>query len=213
MAPDDKTSDACTLLQRGAITELLALHRRTYGTAVMAEETDEEKATREAAEAKAKADADKGGTGGEPSEAELAALGDAGRRALERIRAERDEAKATAATAADKAAKYDKLEEANTTEQQRKDEAAAEAAKTAADATLRLAKLEAALEAGLPHTAAARLVGTTKAELLKDAKAYAEELAANGTRQTRRTTSDADKGGSGPDGGMSSLIRRAAGRA
>lgn len=212
MAPDDKTSDACTLLQRGAITELLALHRRTFGTAVMAEETAEEKAAREKAEAD-KAAADKAGTGGEPTEAELAALGDTGKRALERIRAERDELRTKAEAAAEKARKYDELEEANKTEQQKRDDAAAETAKQRDEATAKLAKLEAALAAGLPHTAAPRLVGTTPAELKKDAEAYAAELAAaGGTRQTRRTTSDADKGGSGPDGGMSSLIRRAAGR-
>lgn len=199
------------------LAELLEASAQRWGTAtMMAEETAEEKAAREAAEAKAKAD-DKGKGGGkdddaEPTEEELAALGDKGKRALERVRAERDRLREEHAAAAEKAKKYDELEEANKTEQQRRDEAAAAAEKAAEEATLKLAKLEAALEAGLPHTAAARLVGTTKAELLKDAKAYAEELAANAPTRQRRTTSDADKGGDGPTGGMSSLIRRAAGR-
>lgn len=216
MAPFDKTSGL-----RGAhgltITELLAQTRRLYGGLRMADETAEEKATREAAEAKAAADAKddgkggKGAQGGDPTEAELAALGDAGKRALERIRTERDQLRTQAETAAEKARKYDELEEANKTEQQKRDDAAAETAKRAETAETKLAKLEAALAAGLPHTAAPRLVGTTPAELKKDAEAYAAELAANG-KPVRRTTSDADAKGTGPDGGMSSVIRRAAGR-
>lgn len=171
-----------------------------------------EKAATEAAAAAAAAAKGDGGKDDEPTEAELAALGDAGRRALERIRLQRDEKAAEAAKLAEKAAAYDKLEEANKTEQQRKDEAAAAAQRLADDSALKLAKLEAALEAGLPHTAAARLVGTTKDELLKDAKAYKAELEAAAPPPRRRTTSDADKGGEGPTGGMSSLIRQRAGR-
>lgn len=189
------------------VTELLDRTRRLYGPARMAEETPEEKAAREAEEAKAK-------TGeGDPTEAELAALGDAGKRALERVRTERDELRVKAETAAEKARKYDELEQSNKTEQQKRDEAAAADAKRASEAETKLAKLEAALAAGLPHTAAGRLVGTSPAELKRDAEAYKAELDAAGTgTQRRRTTSDSEKGGAGPDGGMSSLIRRAAGR-
>lgn len=199
------------------ITELLALSAQRYGTAVMAEETAEEKAAREKAEADAKAGKDDKGKGGktddgEPTEAELAALGDAGKRALERVKADRERLRAEAAAAAEKARKYDELEEANKTEQQKRDEAAAETAKRAEKAETDLAKLTAALDAGLPHTMAARLVGSTPAELKKDAEALKEQLGSTGGGRQRRITSDADKGGDGPTGGMSSLIRRAAGR-
>lgn len=211
------------------VAAVQARTRGLYGSARMeGEGTEADRAAaakaaaeKEAADAKAAAEAAKGGGGGkdddkgkdgEPTEAELAALGDTGRRALERIRAQRDEKAAEAAKLAEKAAAYDKLEEANKTEQQRKDEAAAEAQRVADESSRKLWQLEAALEAGLPHTAAARLVGKDKAELLKDAKAYKEELEANAPTRTRRTTSDADKGGDGPTGGMSALIRRTAGR-
>lgn len=186
--------------------------RAAAAKAAAEKEAADAKAAAAAAAEKEKAGAGAGG-GDEPTEAELAALGDTGRRALERIRAQRDEKAAEAAKLAEKAAAYDKLEEANKTEQQRKDEAAAEAQRVADEATLKLAKLEAALAAGLPHTAAPRLVGKDAAELKKDAEAYAKELAEAKPGKQRRTTSDADKGGDGPTGGMSALIRRQAGRA
>lgn len=210
------------------VAAVQARTHRLYGGARMEGEGTEAdraaaakaEAEKAAADAKAAAEAAAKGAGGggggkddgEPTEQELAALGDAGRRALERVRAQRDELKAQAEAAAEKARKYDESVEANKTEQQRKDDAAAEAARVAAESTHKLHQLEAALEAGLPHTAAARLVGKDKAELLKDAKAYKAELDANAPTRTRRTTSDADAGGDGPTGGMSALIRRQAGR-
>lgn len=212
------------------VAAVQARTRGLYGSAVMVagdpldkatgggKTPEEEAAEKAAADAKAAADkaaadAAGGGKDDEPTEAELAALGDTGKRALERIRADRDRLREEAAKLAEKATAYDKLEEANKTEQQRKDEAAAAAAKLAEESTLKLWKIEAALAAGLPHTSAARLTGTTKEELEKDAKAYKEELDKHAAPTTRRrTTSDADKGGDGPTGGMSALIRRQAGR-
>lgn len=212
MAPDDKTSDACSLLQRGAITELLALHRRTFGTAVMAEETAEEKAAREKAEADAKAGKGKDDDSGEPSEEELKALGDAGKRALERVRAERDKLREQAEAAAEKARKYDELENAKLSEAEKLAAEKDAADKRATKAETDLAKLQAVLAVGLPASAASRISGTTPAELKKDAEAYKAELDEVAGGRKRRTTGDQDKGGDGPTGGMSSLIRRAAGR-
>lgn len=193
-------------------SELLEASARRWGTAtMMADDPPKDDKGKGGKDDPPKDDKPDAGKDDEPTAEELAALGDAGKRALERVKADRDRLREQAATAAEKARKYDELEEANKTEQQKRDEAAAETAKRAEKAETDLAKLTAALDAGLPHTMAARLVGTTPAELKKDAEALKEQLGTTGTTR-RRTTSDADKGGDGPTGGMSSLIRRAAGR-
>jgi len=143
---------------------------------------------------------------------ELAALGDPGKRAIERIKARATAERERADALAEKASKYDEQVEASKTEQQRKDEAAKAATERAEKAEAKAMRLEVAVAAGLPVTWAARLVGNTQAELEADAKALAEDRAAT-TEPTprRRTTSDADKGGEGPNGGMSGIIRRQAG--
>lgn len=214
MAEDsDKTTS-----MRGAhgltITELLALTRRLHGGAVMAEETAEAKAAREAAEAKAAEGTDKGKGTEEPTAEELAALGDAGKRALARITADRDQLRTNATTLAEKARLYDEQTEASKTEQQRKDDAAKAAEDRAGVAEAKVLRLEAALDAGLPHTMAGRLIGTTAAELKADAEKLKAEVGAKDTTTTtrRRTTTDAEANGAGPSGGMSALIRQRAGR-
>lgn len=145
---------------------------------------------------------------GDPDEA---ALGDAGKRALARLRAERDELRTKYETAAEKAKRLDEIEEASKSEQTKALERAAELEKRAAASELKLAKIEAAQAAGLPLSAASRLVGATPAELKRDAEAYAAELASVGGGR-RRTTGDTTAQGAGPDKGMSGAIRRAAGR-
>jgi len=144
---------------------------------------------------------------------ELAALGDPGKRAIERIKARATAERERADALAEKASKYDEQVEANKTEQQRRDEAAKAATERAEKAEAKAMRLEVAVAAGLPVTWAARLVGNTQAELEADAKALAEDRAATTDTTTvrRRTTSDADKGGDGPGGGFSAAIRRGAG--
>lgn len=197
------------------VTELLEASARRWGTFRMEDPPKDDSKGGEGG----KPDDDKGagGAGGgddEPTAEELAALGDAGLRALERVREKARNATAEAEKLREKASKYDELEEANKTEAQRKDEAAKAAEQRATTAETELAQLKAALDAGLPHTMAARLRGSTPEELKKDAEELKAQLGDTGTQQQRRrrTTSDNDKGGDGPSGGMSSLIRQAAGR-
>jgi hypothetical protein len=99
------------------------------------------------------------------------ALGDAGKRALDALRAEK---KAIAA----KLAEYEKdkadREEASKTEEQKRTEAHAALSTRAEKAEQALLRLQVAHEAGLTPAQAKRLVGTTKEELEADAAEIAD---------------------------------------
>lgn len=152
------------------------------------------------------------------SDKELAALGDPGKRALERLRDTVRTTKEQLAAASAKAQKYDELEEANKSELEKLQGREKDAADRAANAELQLLKLSVALEAGLPHTMAPRLQGATKAELAKDAETLAADLKVTPRRTTNANAGDG--GGSGGGGGgagsgdsMDDWIRGRAGRA
>jgi hypothetical protein len=98
--------------------------------------------------------------------ADEAALGDAGKRAL---KAERDRAKAEKARADTLAAKVKEYEDAQLSEQEKKERDLADATTRATAAETKLAKLEAALAAGLPRDLADRLQGDTPEALAEDA--------------------------------------------
>lgn len=78
----------------------------------------------------------------------------------------------------EKAAKYDELQDAQKTEQQRLQEAREAAERRASEAEQRLMRLEVALAKGLTPAQAKRLVGTTREELEADADALLEEIGA-----------------------------------
>lgn len=96
-------------------------------------------------------------------------LGDAGKKALDRMKAERDEAKRQAKANADAAKKLAEIEDAQKTETQRLVDRAEAAERERDDVTGRLLRLEVALEKGLTAAQAKRLVGATRDELEADA--------------------------------------------
>ena len=210
------------LLEQGRILELLQLHRTVHGTAVMmadpADDPDKDKGgdTGGAGKDDAAKDTGKDDADDDLTDDEKAALGEPGQRALQRMKDKVKAAReAQAADAAD-AAEARRLREEAKPEAERRAEKERQDAERLVTAETKLAKLTAALEAGLDHTMAERLVGSTPEQLLADAKKLAEKFpaaAAGGDTPPprRRTTSDADKGGSGPGAGLSSDIRRAAG--
>lgn len=109
--------------------------------------------------------------GGEPNkDGETDALGDGGKKALEserQLRAAAEKAQREAE------AKLKKIEDANKSEEQRRDERMRE---LEADAGL-ARRYEAANEAGLPLSMAGRLVGSTREELIADAQTLKGQLA------------------------------------
>lgn len=108
------------------------------------------------------------------------------------------------------------FEDAQKTEEQKRAERVSTAEGRATSAESKLAKYEAAAEAGLPLKYAARLQGATKDELLADAKQLAQDFGL-----TPGEGGEPASGGSGFDGGvrrpvqkpktMNGVIRSAAG--
>lgn len=147
------------------------------------------------------------------TEEQVKALGDKGLAALERLREDRRRTKEELAAASAKAQKYDELENANKTELEKLQQREKDLEAKAAGAESQLLKLSVALEAGLPHTMAARLQGSTKAELEKDAEELAKQLNVGPRRTTNGNAGDG--GGAGAEGGsdnMDDWIRGRAGR-
>lgn len=89
-----------------------------------------------------------------------------------------------------KAAKYDELEDANKSEQQKLADKVAEAERKAQEAEARALRFEVAHERGLTAAQAKRLVGTTREELDADATELLDSFKA--------PEADGDKGGAGP---------------
>lgn len=100
-----------------------------------------------------------------------------------------------------KASKYDEAEQANKTELQRAQEAAAAAEKRATDAEGALLRAKVANRAGkvLPPSLAARLVGSNEAELEADADRMLEDLLALGGGQERENPKAPPAAGGGGD--------------
>jgi seryl-tRNA synthetase len=136
-------------------------------------------------------------------------LNEAGKRALERERAERKRLTAALAEASEKAKRLDELEESSKSEVQKAAERAAALEKQLNDTAASLLKIQAALDTGLPHTMADRLRGSTKEELEEDAKTLMEALK---IRPGQARTSDAGATGDAPTD-INAQIRRMAGRA
>lgn len=95
-------------------------------------------------------------------------LGDKGKAAIDRMKAERDAAKREAA---ENAAKVKTFEDAQKTQVEKDAEVRAELEKTSTANAAKALRYEIAEKAGLPLSAAARLQGATEAELLADAEA------------------------------------------
>ncbi|WP_432794488.1 hypothetical protein [Rhodococcus ruber] len=93
-------------------------------------------------------------------------LGETGLRALQ---AERDARAAAERAAAELAARVKSFEDANKTAEERAAEQLAEAQRTAAENATKALRYEIAAEAGLPLSAAGRLQGSTREEMLADA--------------------------------------------
>lgn len=129
-------------------------------------------------------------------------LGDAGKRAIDRMKAERDAAVAAAKVNADAATKLAEIEAASLTEAQR-----LEARATTAEAALLEAnKLTVALEHKLPADLAARLVGTTREELVADAARLAALFPA--TPVPTPPPADVDQGARGNGTGGKAQVTR-----
>ena len=114
--------------------------------------------------------------------AEESDLGDKGKAAIDRMKAERDTAKREAAEAAAKVKEY---EDAQKSEAEKASERQAELEKSATQSAAKALRYEVAEKAGLPLSAAARLQGDTEADLLKDAEALKALLGS--TTETKPT--------------------------
>lgn len=92
------------------------------------------------------------------------------------IRRLRDESAKRRTENKDLTARLQALEDANKTEEQKREERASTAESRAASAEAKLLKFEVAAAANLPLKYAGRLQGSTKEELAADAKQLAEDL-------------------------------------
>jgi len=111
-------------------------------------------------------------TQGDPAD-----LGDAGKKA---ITAEREARKTAEKAVTDLTARVKAFEDAQKTDAEKSSEALASAQKTATESAAKALRYEVAAEKGIPLTAAARLTGTTREELLADADALKGLLGATG---------------------------------
>jgi hypothetical protein len=149
----------------GGLTALMAFHRKTFGDAVMEDQTEAEKAAAQAAADKAAADAAAGAAKSDEK------LGEPGLKALQ---AERDARAAAEKRAADAEAKIQAAEDAKLSDIQRaqkeRDDQAAENAKLKA-ANARLAALA---EHPVPKEYQDLVTGTDEASYLASAKKISE---------------------------------------
>lgn len=112
------------------------------------------------------ADDDPGGDGGSDDDAPL---GDAGKQAIARMKADRAAARKELRDAKAKLAEYEKAEQDKADADKSADERRAAAEKRAEEAELKALRLEVAHEKGLTPKLAKRLVGATREELEADA--------------------------------------------
>lgn len=124
------------------------------------------------------------------------------------IRKLREEAAGNRKRAQEAEAKVTEFQDRDKSEQQKAKEKAEKAESEAQKASLRALRYEVAAAKDLPLKWAARLSGSSKEELEKDADVLAKEL-----KPESRTTADGGVRQTVPDGGMDAYIRRAAGRA
>jgi len=96
-------------------------------------------------------------------------LGDAGKKALDAMKSERNAARTELRDAKAKLAEYEKAEQAKAEADKSEAEKRAAAEQRAAEAELRATRLEVAHEKGLTPAQAKRLVGATREELAADA--------------------------------------------
>lgn len=146
------------------------------------------------------------------TEEQVKALGDKGLAALERLREDRRRTKEELAAASAKAQKYDELENANKTELEKLQEREKELERKATTAETALLKLSVALDAGLPHSMAARLQGSSKTELEKDAEDLAKQLNVGPRRTSNGNAGDGNNDGGAGGDSMDDWIRGRAGR-
>jgi hypothetical protein len=97
-------------------------------------------------------------------------LGDAGKKAIDRMKAERDEARREAKANADAAKRLQAIEDSQKSEQERAAQAQQQAQARADQAEARALRLEVAFDKGLTPAQAKRLVGSSKDELEADAE-------------------------------------------
>ncbi len=136
-------------------------------------------------------------------------LGDAGKKALDRMKSERDAAKKEAKANADAARRLAALEESQKTEAQRLAERAEAAEKQAQQAQRELSRLRVISESGLPTNLHKFVVGDDEDEL----RANARELLAQFSAEKR--TVDVGLGPRNPaaqPADMNDLVRRLAAR-
>jgi hypothetical protein len=135
---------------------------------------------------------DTGGASTDSSTSGADQLGDAGKRALEAERAARKAAEKERDAAA---ARLKEIDDRDKTESQKATERAEAAEKKLAETESRLLRSEVATAKKLPAGLAARLTGSTREELEKDADQLLEDLKAAGGSTT--TTGDGDQGARG----------------
>lgn len=117
--------------------------------------------------------------GTDPGKGDHDQLGDAGKRALN---AERDARQKAEKDANDLRARIKQLEDADLSEKEKTEKERDEYRTTSESSRALLDRYEAAEEAGLPLSWAKRLTGSTKDEILADAKSVKAELDAQGKR-------------------------------
>ncbi|MCX4470461.1 hypothetical protein OOK41_09095 [Micromonospora sp. NBC_01655] len=129
-------------------------------------------------------------------------LGDAGKQAIDRMKAERNEERKARRTLEAKLAEYEKAEQAKADADKTEAERRAAAEQRAEQAELRALRLEVAAEKGLTPAQAKRLVGATREELEADAdeirEAFPTAPAAPERRAPKPDPSQGARGGTKP---------------
>ena len=123
-----------------------------------------------------------------------AALGDAGKNAIERMKGERNEAKREAA---ELAARLKEIEDSQKSEAEKLAERQAELERSSAANAAKALRYEVAEKAGLPLSAAGRLQGNTEEELLADADALKALIGGSLAAARPTPKPDLTQGGSG----------------
>lgn len=132
-----------------------------------------------------------------------AALGDAGKAALDRMKSERNEAKREAA---EFAARIKEFEDSQKTEAEKASERQTELERSNAENAAKALRYEVAEKAGLPLSLAGRLQGGTAEELLADAEAL-KGLLGQGAPTPAAPKPDLTQGGSGTEPSTSDWLR------
>ncbi|MFI1197705.1 hypothetical protein ACH4T9_31215 [Micromonospora sp. NPDC020750] len=114
-------------------------------------------------------------------------LGDAGKQAIDRMKAERNEERKARRALEAKVAEYEKAEQAKADADKTEAERRAAAEQRADQAELRALRLEVAAEKGLTPAQAKRLVGATREELEADADEIREAFPTGPAAPERKT--------------------------